>query len=122
MTLAVMAERLGVTTSAIAAYENGSRKPSFEMLIKIARLFNLSVDSLLGYSNKDLMDVSGLTASQRETIQNMVATFQMFNELVVGMIRIDDNEFTPIDVRILCGNLYDKFKKEINDIQHNNVK
>ena len=33
------ASRLGVTKSAISSYENGSRLPSYDILIKISRIF-----------------------------------------------------------------------------------
>ena len=33
------ATRLGVTKSAISSYENGSRLPSYDILIKISRIF-----------------------------------------------------------------------------------
>ena len=115
ITLAVMAERLGVTTSAVAAYEGGSRKPSFEMLVKIARLFNVTIDNLLGYSNKDLMDVSGLTTNQRETVQNTVAMYQMFNKLAV--LIINREELTPIDMNLMSINLYEKFGKEMDEVR-----
>jgi len=82
MTLSVMAERIGVTISAVAAYENGTRTPSVDVLIKIAKLFNMTIDHLLGYANKDLIDISGLTPTQREIIQNMILVYKKFNCLV----------------------------------------
>lgn len=82
MTLAVMAERLGVTTSAVAAYENGSRNPSFDVLITIARIFNVTVDNLLGDTNKDFIDVSGLIPEQRDYVEILISTFQKFNMLL----------------------------------------
>ena len=36
-----LADRLGVTKSTITAYENDSRTPSYDVLIKIARVFNV---------------------------------------------------------------------------------
>ena len=71
MTLAVVAERIGVTTSAIATYENGIRTPSVDVLIKLSRLFSVSVDYLLGLDNNDVMDVSGLTDEQKNTLKEM---------------------------------------------------
>ena len=47
MTQAEFAERINVTKSAVSAYENGSRLPSYDVLIKIARLFKVSTDNLL---------------------------------------------------------------------------
>lgn len=39
MTQSDLAERLGVTKSSISSYENGSRLPSYDILLKIARIF-----------------------------------------------------------------------------------
>ena len=88
-TLAVMAERLGVTTSAIAAYENGSRNPSFDILIKIARMFNVTIDNLLGYSSKDYIDLSGLCMAQRESVLNIIDFCKKFNALMVEILGLE---------------------------------
>ena len=87
-----MAERLGVTTSAIAAYENGSRNPSFDVLIKIARMFNVTVDNLLGYSSKDYIDISGLCTAQRENILNLINSYKKFNTLIIEMFGIEGDD------------------------------
>lgn len=43
-----LSTQIGVTRQAIAAYESGIREPSFDVLIKIADFFGVSVDYLLG--------------------------------------------------------------------------
>ena len=48
-----LAESLGVTTGAVHKWEAGLSVPELEMLIKMADLFDTSVDSLLGYRIKD---------------------------------------------------------------------
>lgn len=94
MTLAVLAERLSVTTSAVAAYENGTRNPSFDVLIKMARIFNVTVDNLLGCSNTDLVDVSYLTGKQREEILNIISTYQKFNFLLKEVFGSNEDKVT----------------------------
>ncbi len=42
---------LGVAKSTISMYEQGSRKPSFEMLEVIADYFNINMDTLVGSSD-----------------------------------------------------------------------
>lgn len=77
------AERLGVTKSAISSYENGSRLPSYDILIKIARIFKVSTDYLLGCTeDKSItVNVSGLTEKQINSIKTSVGTFRTFNVL-----------------------------------------
>ncbi|WP_216830585.1 helix-turn-helix domain-containing protein [Alkalihalobacterium elongatum] len=44
-------DKLGVSKVAVSGYENGIRSPETETLKKIASLFNVSIDYLVGYSN-----------------------------------------------------------------------
>lgn len=43
-----MAEFLGITQPSYIRYENGSAEPSLETLVKLADIFDVSVDFLLG--------------------------------------------------------------------------
>lgn len=47
MTAQVLAEKLGVSQGAISHYETGRRKPSIDMVVKMAKVFNCSVDDLI---------------------------------------------------------------------------
>ena len=49
MTQEEMAYRLGVTTPAVNKWENGNSYPDIMMLAPIARLLNISLDTLLSY-------------------------------------------------------------------------
>ena len=44
-----MANRLGVTTPAVNKWENGNSNPDIELLAPIARLLNISLDTLLSF-------------------------------------------------------------------------
>ena len=43
-----LASKLGVARSTIAMYENGASEPDFQTLTKIANIFNVSADYILG--------------------------------------------------------------------------
>ena len=47
-----MANRLGVTTPAVNKWENGNSNPDIELLSPIARLLNISLDTLLSFHEK----------------------------------------------------------------------
>ena len=94
MTLAVMSERIGVTTSAIAAYENGSRTPSVDVLVRIARMFHVTIDHLLGYTGRDMVDVTDLSAEQRSSVLEMIGAYKKCNEMM-EMLRKYDEEGRP---------------------------
>lgn len=54
-----MSKRLDVAHSTIGMYERGERNPSIDKLIEIAKIFNVSVNFLLGYdSNSNFKDES----------------------------------------------------------------
>lgn len=44
---------LGVTSQTISGWEIGRTKPDYDMLVKIAKYFNVSVDYLLGNVSKN---------------------------------------------------------------------
>ena len=75
------ASRLGVTKSAISSYENGSRLPSYDILIKISRIFKVSTDYLLGCVDEksQTVNVSGLSDKQIDSIKSSINTFRAFN-------------------------------------------
>ena len=45
-----LAERLGISKSAVSMYEHGRREPDFQLLGKIADFFQVDIDALLGHS------------------------------------------------------------------------
>lgn len=46
-----LANKLNSSKSVIGLYENETRKPSLEVLIKLSEVFNCSIDYLLGKTN-----------------------------------------------------------------------
>lgn len=71
-----LADILGVTKSVISAYENGMRYPSYALLIKIARIFHVTTDYLLGLENKNTIDTSGLTDEQIKALIAFINTIR----------------------------------------------
>ena len=46
-----VAEKLNVTIRTISRYEDGTREPSVEMIIKFCKLYDVSADYLLGLTD-----------------------------------------------------------------------
>ena len=67
-----MAARIGLAISAVSSYESGSRYPSFETLIKLARIFHVSTDYLLGLTERRSIDVTCLTDEEIELVSQLV--------------------------------------------------
>ena len=59
-----LAKELGVTKQCVSNWENDNILPSIEMLIKIAKYFNVSTDYLLDISSDNYIDVTGLNSIQ----------------------------------------------------------
>ncbi|MGI5962153.1 MAG: helix-turn-helix domain-containing protein [Lawsonibacter sp.] len=55
-----LAKRLGVTKQSVSNWENDNIQPSIEMLKKLACVFSVSTDYLLGLERGDVLDVGGL--------------------------------------------------------------
>lgn len=51
MTQQAAADALGITRGSYARYEGGVREPDYDMLVKVAQLFNVSTDYLLGLTD-----------------------------------------------------------------------
>ncbi len=64
--------KLGLTKSVISAYETGLRLPSYDILIHIAKIYNVSTDYLLGLENKQELDLSGLSQEEINALLNLI--------------------------------------------------
>ena len=62
-----LAHRLGVSN-----WESNNIQPSIELLEKIAGLFGVTTDHLLGREPLQMLDVSGLTAQQITHLQMLI--------------------------------------------------
>ncbi|KAF1678569.1 transcriptional regulator [Bacillus sp. SKDU12] len=51
-----LAKKLNITRSALSQYELGTREPNYDLLIKIADYFDVSIDFLLRGENKETQD------------------------------------------------------------------
>lgn len=62
LTRSQVSQRIGVSESIIGLYESGNRQPSLENLVKLAKLYNVSIDYLLGneINNNESLSLSGL--------------------------------------------------------------
>ena len=58
-----MADKLGISRSAIGMYEKGEREPNFETLELIADTFNVDMNFLLGKKPTTLMMMQGIWLS-----------------------------------------------------------
>ena len=68
-----IAKIIGVTTSAYSFYENGKRDMSTDIVIKLSKFFDVSVDYLLGISDE--------RRSSNENNQEFIDFYENYKEL-----------------------------------------
>ena len=67
-----LADRLGVTKSVVSYYELQERYPSPEILIKLASIFRVSTDYLLGLAHEESVSLSGLTEDDALLVKHLI--------------------------------------------------
>ena len=71
---------INVERSSISLWENDLRQPTYTALVKLAKLYGVTTDYLLGCSNDRTVDVSGLTAVEAAMISDLVASMTAKNK------------------------------------------
>ncbi len=72
-----LAQRLGVTKSVVSYYELSERSPSPEILVKLAGVFHVTTDYLLGIEHSGkTVDVSGLDSEDIQAVLHVVAALR----------------------------------------------
>ena len=67
-----MAKIFCITKQSVSNWENENIMPSIDMLIKIAKFFNVSTDYLLGLSEEHALNTEGLSELQIAHIQTLI--------------------------------------------------
>lgn len=68
-----LADRIGIAKSVISFYESGDRYPSYDVLIKIAGIFNVTTDYLLLDGERErTVNVSGLSEEDIAAVTTII--------------------------------------------------
>ena len=67
-----VANRIGLAISAVSSYESGTRYPSYDVLVELARIFHVSTDYLLGMTDTRNIDVTGLNDNEINLVAQLV--------------------------------------------------
>ncbi len=74
MTQKQMAEQLFIDQSMLATYENGTREIPIDILVKLSKMYGISVDYLLGISDFAVLDDALVRTQTKELIDSLSAT------------------------------------------------
>lgn len=77
-----LAERLGITKSAVNAWETGTNSPSLSYIIRLAQVFGVSTDYLLGVNERLTVDITNLDELQKQAVTLMIKLFERDNEAI----------------------------------------
>ena len=72
LTQAELANQVGVSKATITAYEGDLRQPSYDVLIRLASVFRVSIDSLVLNRSEYVLDVSGLGPEQINRVKDYI--------------------------------------------------
>lgn len=61
------------------------RQPSYEILVRLATIYRVSTDYLLGCESKRTVDVSGLTPKEIQMVAELVANMTEKNKKMEGL-------------------------------------
>lgn len=77
-----LAARVGVSPESISMYELHERMPKQENLARIAAVFKVSTDYLLGIEKKKTADLTGLTDEDIEIIERLIESMRKKNKKI----------------------------------------
>lgn len=83
---------LDISESAISLYENGKRKPTIELIMKMADYFNVSTDFILGVSNGNLSNREKvIDVDFSEVLENIIIHLNNQNTIKFDGQQLDKN-------------------------------
>ena len=71
-----LAHRLQISKQTVSNWENDNIQPSVDMLLRLARVFGVSTDYLLGLEDTPRLDVRGLPAEVVAHLSQLIADFR----------------------------------------------
>lgn len=74
-----VAEQLNISRQAISRWENGNATPDLDNLILLAKLYNTSVDDILGVQNENIHSEETLTS----TPNTLISSFEMLGLSII---------------------------------------
>lgn len=75
-----LADQIGITKSVVSFYELRERTPSPEVLVKLATVFHVSTDYLLGIERGKSIDITGLDAEDEKAVRIMIEHLRRKNQ------------------------------------------
>lgn len=75
MSQSVLAKRVGVSRSAVNAWEIGLSIPTTQYVAELAQLFHVSADYMLGLDNTESIYIGNLSEKEKHILYSMIDYF-----------------------------------------------
>jgi len=72
-----LAKRLSVSKQTVSNWENGNIQPSIEMLVRLANVFGVTTDYMLGLEDVPRLNIEGVPAVVVAHISQLVNDYRM---------------------------------------------
>lgn len=72
-----LANRLGISRSAVNSWEMSLSSPSMVNIIEMTQIFHVSADYLLSTSDKMMIDISSLSNDEKEVVLKLIHCFEV---------------------------------------------
>ena len=80
-----LGKKIDRSKSVISNYENNIKIPSVDLLTKMACIFHVSLDYLVGIDKNQMIAIEGLTDHQKDLLQKIVEEFKENRMKVAGL-------------------------------------
>lgn len=91
ITQAQLGKRLGVTRSAVNAWEMGFSIPQLKHVVEMARIFNTTVDGMLGTPEKTVVDITALSQKEQQLVFELVECLKSPHSAEKADSRLDES-------------------------------
>lgn len=96
MTQSELARKLGISRSAVNAWEMGISIPSAQYLIELSNQFNVSVDYLLERNTQEMVDISFLSEEEKHIIYVFLDYFKKY-ENTMQALKEQEEQLPPLN-------------------------
>ena len=90
-----VADRIGLTRQAVSAYESGKRQPGIDILMKLAEVYEVSIENLL-YGKKDVIEKRKV-----KRIAVIAASAFLLLQILTGILSVLSFVLYPVEVGIV---------------------
>lgn len=93
-TQSALAKVLGISRSAVNAWEMGVSVPSAQYLVELSKLFNVSTDFLLDLNRTETVDITNLDDEEKQIIHSLMKYFEKYRRAIKVL---DNNGYTELE-------------------------